>query len=902
MPRTSKYTELVRAAAVGRWTDILASVAGIPSEYLDGAHHPCPKCGGTDRFRLIDPETGAVLCNQCFSKKNGDGFAAIKWFFDYKKFPEAVAHVGKYLGIESTNGKNGQAAIDPAKDLDWRPWSSELVKFFLQAKPGISEPAILAAGGRMARYKQVNTVIAFPIIGESLDITKPVGWVLVNATGGTLPRWDKDGTPLDPVKVKVTYGSKPGLVGLHAIERMKAGGDVERNWKCEGVTDLLAVMTAVPPELADKHLVLTNSNGAGQRLNWMAGIVARFPSGVIHDADHPGQAGAAQACQDIALQGGQVRNVQLPYEVVADHGRDVRDWLVEGHSFADLLALADNSEPIAAPKSEDGEIDYSKVEFPIQQEILRKLQIEVLYESETGEIKIFSHLLWKCTTITSSAIDKLGHARLLQICGPPAMGVIADEPDGKTSWSLVDVRKAIALTASTKRESHDERGVGIWPAENSIIVVANNTSAARWNPSNKKLERVLVPRVDGLVLDFGSGNKDWFDFDELSRNVDQAADADWTASVMAELEQFLTRWRWKNPDHDPTLVTGLTLASFPQAAWHWRPLVIVIGQSNAGKTMLFEALGGHDQQLGIFGNLAFKSSRSTEAGIRQGLGKSAKIILDDEFEKSDDRERVLELLRASTRGDTITRGTSDQKGKKYRLCHLPWLAATEAGLHRQADINRFIQLDLLVAEAHLAGKLKLPKGDFLYRLGQRLLAIAIWCIDKARELAIDMKSEQVEGIDARTVESYAVPTAMLAVALRLNEAKSRELLRDLLSTVDKDEQGRTDHDDLLSDIMSALVNCPPKDGQLMVSQIIGSTSLWHEHADQLEAQGVTLKDEGAGRKLAVRHREVANKLLQKTHWAGQRIDQVLLRIKGAERAKAEFEGERQRAILIPLPE
>jgi hypothetical protein len=165
-----------------------------------------------------------------------------------------------------------------------------------------------------------------------------------------------------------------------------------------------------------------------------------------------------------------------------------------------------------------------------------------------------------------------------------------------------------------------------------------------------------------------------------------------------------------------------------------------------------------------------------------------------------------------------------------------------------------------------------------------------------------MKSEQVEGIDARTVESYAVPTAMLAVALRLNEAKSRELLRDLLSTVDKDEQGRTDHDDLLSDIMSALVNCPPKDGQLMVSQIIGSTSLWHEHADQLEAQGVTLKDEGAGRKLAVRHREVANKLLQKTHWAGQRIDQVLLRIKGAERAKAEFEGERQRAILIPLPE
>lgn len=71
----------VREDARGRWIDILSTVAGIPHESLDGRHHPCPKCGGTDRFRAFDDvaKTGGVICNQCFNEKNGDGFAAVAW-------------------------------------------------------------------------------------------------------------------------------------------------------------------------------------------------------------------------------------------------------------------------------------------------------------------------------------------------------------------------------------------------------------------------------------------------------------------------------------------------------------------------------------------------------------------------------------------------------------------------------------------------------------------------------------------------------------------------------------------------------------------------------------------------------------------------------------------------------
>ena len=56
-------TETIRAAAAGRWLEILERVAGIPRDLLDPSstqEHPCPKCGGETRFRLMNADAGAV--------------------------------------------------------------------------------------------------------------------------------------------------------------------------------------------------------------------------------------------------------------------------------------------------------------------------------------------------------------------------------------------------------------------------------------------------------------------------------------------------------------------------------------------------------------------------------------------------------------------------------------------------------------------------------------------------------------------------------------------------------------------------------------------------------------------------------------------------------------------------
>ena len=51
--------------AIGRWHEILPHF-GVSPRILNKKHHPCPMCGGKDRFRYIDTNgLGSYYCNQC---------------------------------------------------------------------------------------------------------------------------------------------------------------------------------------------------------------------------------------------------------------------------------------------------------------------------------------------------------------------------------------------------------------------------------------------------------------------------------------------------------------------------------------------------------------------------------------------------------------------------------------------------------------------------------------------------------------------------------------------------------------------------------------------------------------------------------------------------------------------
>ena len=96
--------EEIKSRASGRGLEILEHVAGIDAELLDGKHHPCPKCEGTDRFRMIDDTAGSIYCNQCFNENNGDSIAAVQWMRGIT-FQEALASIGEYLQLTPQSAK-----------------------------------------------------------------------------------------------------------------------------------------------------------------------------------------------------------------------------------------------------------------------------------------------------------------------------------------------------------------------------------------------------------------------------------------------------------------------------------------------------------------------------------------------------------------------------------------------------------------------------------------------------------------------------------------------------------------------------------------------------------------------------------------------------------------------------
>ena len=67
----------------GRWPEILSNL-DIDASVLDGQHHPCPGCGGEDRFRFDNLDgNGTFLCSGGGGDMSaGDGFALVRHVFE----------------------------------------------------------------------------------------------------------------------------------------------------------------------------------------------------------------------------------------------------------------------------------------------------------------------------------------------------------------------------------------------------------------------------------------------------------------------------------------------------------------------------------------------------------------------------------------------------------------------------------------------------------------------------------------------------------------------------------------------------------------------------------------------------------------------------------------------------
>jgi len=924
----AKHTEHdvpgIKQAASGRWAEILATLGHLPAEILDGKGHPCPKCGGHDRFRFTNQgDGGSILCNQCpGGKKMGDGIASLAWATG-EDFPTVAGKLSDYLGvppIPSANGdgKRKKKEYKPDDHLAWKPWSPVALALWILRKPGMTVESIQAAGGRLARYsyyaddlgRYETNVLALPIYSPpQLSAGEPTGYIVWNICGdnsGRLPKISGSGKEkkTEWVKMKVTLGSKSGLTFFRGLEQIAPNREPrpEVVWKTAGPTDAMALWTIIPPELRDRHIIVTNSCGENENIKvaW-AEVFRGHRVHIIHDADDTGDIGAAKWIKALVGIAAEVRHVRLPFFELTGDGKpqkDVRDFVSAGHSYAELLAAADATAPA----------DPNEIEGAIERQICSSLCLDVLGEHPGGEIVVFASHDSRRKTDWIKDIDRLKYSKLIQITGPPAIDQVDESGQDRDKHTMPAVRNAIAYLAGRQRlNDHSLSGPGCWQAlsergdEVPGVVVVGAGEAALWDGQN--LTKITRPIAGGRLLELSSSAK-WYEFNQLSCMLQQVT-PEFSRQTLAETEALFGRWRWRFNRESPTIMAGLVTAAWVQTLWAWRPHVAVVGDTQTGKSTLFEALDG------IYGLMAEKSSKSTAAGIRQKLQGSGRIPLCDEFEKHANRQEILEMIRASSRGDKIFRGTQHQKATESSLRHIFWIAAIEVGLRRIPDRNRFIQLELVPPLESDRGKLCCPPTPELHRLGQRLLAIAIHSLPLAKPLAIRLKAFQVPGVDPRAIESYAVPAAILAVARGMTDTQAEQILRAMVVTAPQEDQQMSDQEDILQAIFRAVVTMETGNDTKTVVSHNTVARLWEmlpnpEALAALERHGITQTSEtkkqhaeGGERFCFIDHRDVCEKLLRNSEWSEQSIDQILKRIPNAEISRRRIGARRTYGVLIP---
>jgi hypothetical protein len=822
---------------------------------------------------------------------------------------------------------------------------------------------VLEAGGFSASHPAKlppplsALVVALPGWGAGLTDTEPVGFVIYSEDGEDLTLYQGKNKKAEKKKVLVVADSQACFLNKWALERI-LDGRATFVWKVEGPTDMLALQALIPADLKDSHVVLTTAFGAVESVQpWMMKALKGKKIGLIGDCDVAGAAGVSKWISSLQYEPvAEYRAVVLPYPNEPAHGKDLRDWVKEGHSYAELLKLyeaaplgyrapgagasiaslasaavaataatlagtvaaapataavpaAPGAAPVTAPPPSTVLVPTGApptADFVNEDHMLRQLQLHVLGHFPDMSVEIYSLHTRQTHRIPNAG--KLSMEDLVLLGGTVARDLVWDgKEDMPDRYRLAHVKKAIAVVAGTiNLVDAVPIGQGLWKTDDDFVLINGSEGVVVVEDiAGVRLEPIMVPRCGQHIIDFSG--EPWCNLDVLRQYLVQAHDRTWCQAVYTAVEKLFRAWKWRNPS-DASVGAALVGATWMQTTWTWRPIVMVSGPANTGKTTFF-----NDLLARFFGGLSLCINKPTEAAVRQFLKNHASALLLDECEQDTHRVRLFEMLRATSRGGEILRGSADQRGRKYRIQHLPWMAAIESGLSREADATRVIHMEL---ERYKPGsRLVLPGGAEIADLGLKFLAVVLRHMRGILERHVEMKDMTVPNVHPRMVETYAVAAALRAEIFNENSFDAADMLREWLNGREQGLGSTHDEQTLLNWILDSMVRC--HGGQMRsVVQLLQCPQLYAEWYEQLSSHGVILvcTSETTHRNytpasihdLPVKNRSifmnpipVGRFLLDRTRWANLDIVQLLLRLPGAKRERHRIAGTRRSGVSIP---
>lgn len=261
----------------------------------------------------------------------------------FADWQEARAHFGRRAGIElpkkgRSKGKQRAAASDSASLLDSIVIrdNADLLEYGLavwtERKPPIMPEAAMRAGAKYccfpAKSKQFSCIALFGYLPS--DWKNPAAVILYKLDGSEFDA--HKGLPKR--KAHLVRGSQDALILVGTPDELAAAHTV---LKCEGPPDALAIA----PHLPAGWIACTNACGANSFSDELAEAFRGKRLFVCGDADNAGRDGVGVVGAYSLGIASEVRDLRLPYAVEQSHGKDLRDYVRDGGSVAELIAAAE---------------------------------------------------------------------------------------------------------------------------------------------------------------------------------------------------------------------------------------------------------------------------------------------------------------------------------------------------------------------------------------------------------------------------------------------------------------------------------------------------------------------------------------------------------------------------------
>lgn len=306
-------------------------------------------------------------------------------------------------------------------------------------------------------------------------------------------------------------------------------------FKTEGPTDLLALISL---GLNEGESACCNVHGCKEdpaKIPWLSSIFEGQDVVVIHDADKDGQDGATQVGQrpgwakHLAGFSASCRNVQLPYPIAPSKGKDLRDWISEGHTRADLDAL------IAATESlECGKREFTVIESDDDPHRLARVNLEQYAASRGGRTLRYwrdEWYVWKGSRYLKISEKEL-RSKITQFIRKEFERINLEAQAEYEEWRRSDKYDEDRDKGPPKIQKVTQQLVsGVLQATAGMVVISSDTELGTWLPTGERRNYIsmkngildvdrLLANEDDCMLE---NSPDWFSMASLPYDFDPEA-------------------------------------------------------------------------------------------------------------------------------------------------------------------------------------------------------------------------------------------------------------------------------------------------------------------------------------------------------------------------------------------